>query len=263
MSVVEDLKNSVPGSTKPAYLVVRDYREFVKQAQSQAVGGASSAAEQAIHIKKAAASALQQGNASAVSPGQYRSKYFKVQFNPSELKLNGSVSYEAKQDAQVAQSDKQTLTDSSQMPSITLSLSLYFDAVNQADAFQGDALDFGAAAGLKGSTPRPPGKVWTVQPQVEALIAALRNNYTRDITFYWGDFSFSGQLVSVGARYTMFSRSGRPIRAQVDLRICQEQNPGALSAWYEDFTSSFQNGEKRLAGAAQKAGGLLNRSLAK
>ena len=104
-------------------------------------------------------------------------------------------------------------------PAISLSMRLYFDEVNLADSFMWEKFTSGvsvqtgvniatAVAGAKG-------KVWTVQTQVEGLVAALRNLYTRKVYFHWADFTFGGQLQTVMAQYTMFSTSGRPVRAVV------------------------------------------------
>ena len=271
MAIGTDLLNSVIGNTETAYLVVEDLRSLCVPKKkdplsklfgsvADAVGQAASAAADAVN---AATSAVLGGGTSelAVTEGA-KKKYFKVQFNPSELTLNGMLERESKQNAQAGQTGKRTATDAVQRPTVTMTVRLYFDDMCQSDAFMAEKFSSGVSVQtVVNAVSMLSGKVYSVQPQVEALIAALRNNYTRTITFYWGKFSFSGQLSNVGAQYTMFSTSGRPIRAVVSLRIYQELDPAKISSWYTDFTNTFKGGGLSLTGAAQKVGNLFNVNL--
>ena len=277
MAIGTDLLNSITGNTETAYLVVDDYRDLCTPVQKATIAaglskglsaaqalqeGVSSALAAAAAVKQAAADALAAGVPASSVPTGYTKKYFKVQFNPSELTLNGMLEREAKQDAQAGKTGKRTTTDAVQRPTITMTVRLYFDDVCQSDAFMGEKFTSGASVQtVVNAVSMLSGKVYSVQPQVEALIAALRNEYTRTITFYWGKFSFSGQLSNVGAQYTMFSTSGRPVRAVVSLRIYQELDPAKISSWYTDFTNTFKGGGLSLTGAAQKVGNLLNINL--
>jgi len=277
MSVGSAILDNLRGNAETAYLVVRDYRSFAQQVGSSVINkavqggasplaalkkGASTAASAVNGVRQAAANALQTGDTAATALTRHQSKYFKVQFIPSELQLNGMAGHESVQDAAARDGNKTTYTDSTQKPTITLSVTLYFDQMNHADAFMMDKFKSGASVEtVTNAIAVLSGKEYTVQPQVEALIGALRNNYTRDITFYWGKFSFSGQLSDIRANYTMFSTSGRPIRAQVALRIPQELDPALLSSWYADFAQSFQDGSKSLTNGLQKVGNLFNINL--
>ena len=100
------------------------------------------------------------------------------------------------------------------------------------------------------------GKTWSVQPQVEALLGAIYNNYTRYITFCWTDFSFTGYLSNVGAQYTMFSTSGKPIRAVVALRIQQEMDPVNIQSWSGDLNKAFSS--TGISSVASSLGNILN-----
>lgn len=271
MAIGKDLINSVIGNTETAYLVVEDLRSLCvpkkKDPLSKLFGSVASAVGQAASAAASAANAATAavlgGGASELPVTQGATKkYFKVQFNPSELTLNGMLEREAKQDAQAGSSGKRTATDAVERPTITMDVQLYFDDMCQSDAFMGEKFSSGVSVQtVVNAVSMLSGKVYSVQPQVEALLAALRNNYTRTITFYWGKFSFSGQLSNVGAQYTMFSIAGRPIRAVVSLRIYQELDPAKISSWYTDFTSTFKGGGMSLTGAAQKVGNLFNMNL--
>ena len=277
MSVGSAILDNLRGNTEHAYLVVRDYRAFAQQVGSGVMNralqggaspmaalqrGAATAANAVSGVSQAASAALQSGNTSATALTRHQPKYFKVQFNPSELQLNGIAGYESVQNAVAQNKNKRTYTDSPKKPTITLSVNLYFDQMNHADAFMMDKFRSGASVEtVTNAIALLSGKEYSVQPQVEALIGALRNNYTRDITFYWGKFSFSGHLSDIRANYTMFSTSGRPVRAQVLLRMHQELDPELVSTWYSDFAQSFQGGSKSLTSGLQKVGNLLNINL--
>lgn len=277
MGVGTDMGNSLIGNVETAYLVVDDYREACEAIESGIASmkglsaGLSAALSTMEFNRKCTARQLAAGTPpEAVITGN-QPKYFKVQFNPSQLQLNAALSPESKLDAQISPKGvKRTVADANQKPTITLSVALTFDDTNLSDAFMAEKFTSGLggtatlATNAASAAATSKGKTWTVQPQVEALLAALRNNYTRYITFYWSDFSFAGQLISVSAQYTMFSTQGRPIRATVYLRIRQEMDPGTLNTWYRDFTDSFTDDygqSASLTSNTQKMGNLLNVNL--
>lgn len=258
MGILGDLADSVTGNVETAYLVVDDYRALCRANQNQ--GGTG--------VQKGAAAALTGGAAATKSTSAKKdTKYFKVQFNPAQFQLNAAVTQETKLDAQSGGTEgRRTVADAHQKPTITLSVALLFDDTNLSDAFMGEQFTVGAGAiatlatNAVSAAATIRGKRWSVQPQVEALLAALRNSYTRFLTFYWADFAFAGQLTAVSAQYTMFSTSGRPIRATVNLRMRQELDPEHLNTWYREFTDSF-GASIRLSGAAQAVGNVLNLNL--
>ena len=193
-------------------------------------------------------------------PGS-KDKTFKVQFNPSELTLNANSTPVNKIDS----STGQARTIAAEDPKLSLRVKLYFDDMNTADSFMAEKFSSGATAQTIGNIAEgvksAMGKKHTVQPQVEALVAALRNPYTRTVSFRWADFSFIGHLHAVHARYTMFSVSGRPVRAEVELMIQHEMDNILLRQWYEDFNKAFGGVAGTMTKAQQKVGNILNLNL--
>ncbi len=256
--VLSGAAKNFTGNLDTAYLVVDDYREMAAQMVNASVNSLGSGALSQLQstlneaaaamdsVRSAASQALASGASAASVPQFKKPKYFKVQFNPSEIQLDSALPYvpEQKQDVQPGGQGSAGVTDSALRPNVTLSVNLYFDQFNKADAFRSTVLNMNmnaadlatnAATGIAKLT----GKVWSVQPQVEAILAALYNRFTRYVTFCWTDFSFTGTLSNVGAQYTMFSTSGNPIRATVALRIQQELDPAAISSWSSSLRKAF------------------------
>lgn len=257
--------NSMTGNIETALLVIHDYREMVKKAKVGTPGAMTSAqARVAMNndIVAGTAAALSSGTAPSFPNSQ--DKTFRVQFNPSELTMNASSTPVNKTDAENGRSRTLAVED----PKLYLTVNLYFDDMNTYDSFMVDKFT-GGLVSVQGitniaqmiETGTGTGKTHSVQPQVEALISALRNPYTRTISFRWADFTFIGQLNTVRANYTMFSTSGRPVRAQVLLRIQHELDPGLLNQWYSDFNKAFGGDASNMTKIEQNVGNLLNLNL--
>lgn len=187
---------------------------------------------------------------------------FMVQFNPSELTLDANSHRKPRKDAETGR----VITEGENEPHIYLATRLYFDDVEPYDAFMAEKLTVNpstaAVANTLNTAQTLRGKnVHTVQPEVEALIAALRHPGTRRVTFRWADFVFCGTLQNVHAEYTMFSVSGRPIRAVVSLKLQHDMDSANRQFWYDAYNTAFGNGAKNLTKFQQNASNLLNVNL--
>ena len=261
MSIAGDLGKSITGNVETAMLVIHDYRELSKSDFALENGPA----ETLLALKDARVEATKAVLSTGVPqsyPGS-RDKTLKVQFNPSQLTINASAIPASKQDASGAQSRSMAVEEAK----LTLTVVLFFDEMDTYDAFMWDKFTSGITA--KGASNAVKGikdvvgkqKPRTVQWQVESVISALRNPYTRLISFRWADFTFTGQLHAVQARYTMFSTSGRPIRAQMLLRIQHEMNETMLHNWYRNFKEAFGGDSSSLVKNEQSYSALLNLNL--
>lgn len=226
-----DTKNSLTGNIDTARLIIKDCRLLTTNSLSNEM-----VIRRASEVRSGGSDLVRDTLAADTD------KIFKVQFNPNKLSLYATSLDINSSDTQAGEGGTQSsCPDTPVNPTVELTVNLIFDHVNNYDAFMWDKLRIGvggavakAADALKNGT-----KVYTVQTEVEGLVAALRNPYTRSITFSWADFSFTGQLKNVRASYTMFSVSGRPIRAQVLLRIRQKLDAQLLQNWYDDFNNAF------------------------
>ena len=264
MGIGQQALASLTGNVETALLVIHDYRQKAAQMSAGVTGGLSttqnltSLNESRI---RATVAALETGSPPTYPGSQGRA--LRVQFNPSELTLNASAVPQSQQDGTTGRSRTMAVEDAK----LALTVMLYFDDMDTYDAFMWDKFTAGmtaqGAANLAKMGMELGGgqKVHSIQGQVEALVAALRNPYTRLISFRWADFTFIGQLNTVRANYTMFSTSGRPIRAQVLLRLQHEMDPNMLSGWYSSFEKAFGGDTSNLVKTEQNMGNLLNLSL--
>ena len=261
MGIGQQALASLTGNVETALLVIHDYRQKAAQMSAGVTGGLSvSDTLRSLNRSRnlATAAALETGTPPTYPGSQDRA--LRVQFNPSELTLNASAVPKSEQDGTTGRSRTMAVEDAK----LNLTVMLYFDDMDTYDAFMWDKFTAGLTAqGISnlakmGMEAAGKQKVHSVQGQVETLVAALRNPYTRLISFRWADFAFIGQLNTVRANYTMFSTSGRPIRAQVLLRIQHEMDPKMLQGWYNSFEKAFGGDTSNLVKTEQNLSNLLN-----
>lgn len=198
-------------------------------------------------------------------------KQFQVQFNPSDLQIEGHgggrMATTAFNNVDKDGKTVPTAIDFKPVPiHINLSVKLLFDNMNANECFLSAKTNMTASELTKsviktGLSAAGKNKKLSVQQEVEGLIAALRSPYTRCITFNWGDMSYTGVLNRVSAQYTMFNSSGIPVRAVVQLSlVCADENlsSNSLGAWQDEYEKAFGGGSQSLVSWTQKAGSLLN-----
>lgn len=280
MAVTSMLKNaaqSVGGHIEKAIIEIIDSRggdlsvEPPVSMGGSNVSGLSALSGGTEALKDTVSSALESGAAAAGKEllshlGQATRKCYHVQFNPSELSLSGFGGGRVAKTVFSNQDSK--ISYESAAVRITLNVKLIFDKVDPQDAFMSDKLSASATAMAQGavrSVRRAVGKKDdSVQKEVEGFIAALRSNYTRRITFYWGTMNYPGVLNRVSSQYTMFNVKGQPIRAVVSLSlVCadEEVSSGNMGVWQRYYEEAFQGDNQSYVKAAQKAGNLLNFNL--
>lgn len=210
-------------------------------------------------------------------------KYFTVQFNPTSLSLTGhggglvqkikynTINKTTGDDEKKQSNPAQHRVNNEGMTTfergdtyINLSVQLLFDSCDPQDSFMKDKLNLGPSSVVSGvgkaATSLMGKKKTSIQKEVEGFIGALRNRYTRNVTFFWSDFNYSGRLKSVNANYTMFNPNGEPVRATVDLVItCADDvaDPMSLNEWRTKYANAFTKSES-FKRNSQLVGNLLN-----
>lgn len=203
---------------------------------------------------------------------------FEVQFNPEEIYINGYggeelpiVNFQKRkkgdphgnehgqeqQEDDVNQAANQPPLRGSHMASaatrIEMSFKLIFDQVNIMDAFYADKFTLsttnivkGIGTGIKSGIGAIKGKGkaghYTVQTEVEALTAIVRDPSKRLARFAWGDMAYEGVINHVSAEYNMFNINGEPIRAFVNVSMIlydAEVSGANTNIWKNEYNKDF------------------------
>lgn len=253
--ILSQAASDLTGKIETAYLVVHDYRSIKEKKQLQM----TSPNQSGVSLMDAAKANAIMDDPTGPGLSAADRKIFRVQFNPSQIHLYTAAP--AHTISNVTKSGNQQNTDTNNQPRIEMTLPLVFDAMNPADSFMLDKFTAGVSAQqIVNITSAAKGKVYSVQPQMEGLVAILRNPFTRQVTFHWGDFEFFGQVRQIMANYTMFSVTGRPVRGQITLRITQRANKSSdLASWTESFQKAFGgSGAGSFVRDGQRTSNLLN-----
>lgn len=190
----------------------------------------------------------------------------KVQFNPSTITFTSQGGQIKRETVGGAGENQFQQVD---IPSETvMSVELYFDDVNVMDAFMFDTLDVASVSGAYQKGKEMAGK-YSVRDISELFIAAMIQSYTRVVGFVWNKMTFWGELVGANCQFTMFNKSGEPIRSKVTLQIRQDQaikasdgtiNPYATEKqWNKAFDEMFKADiGKGLLGNGNAVSNILN-----
>lgn len=257
--IIYDYRDSVGAHNKDTAALIRGKQNMSTTQKNSAIANLNSKCAMKMKNFRDGATEAEAGGDPFVDTS--KTKTFLVHFNPSQLQIYATNLPVSKPDA----TGKNPVHDSVTKSQLTLTVSLFFDEMNVYDSFMADKFTAGATAqGVKNvasSIAKATGKIWSVQDEVEGLVAALRNPYTRNVSFRWADFAFTGQLSNISAKYTMFSTSGRPVRAQVLMRIQHEMDDIYLKSWYDSYSKAFSGESSSLTSASQKVGNVLNFNL--
>lgn len=183
---------------------------------------------------------------------------FAVQFNPAELSVSAEGEDVSEDYVADAAGSGNTISRRQLSSRARVSFRLIFDDTDNEDAFLSESAilhpeTMNRNAGNYRNSPdqilsvrenRKKKKEHTVRKQVEGLLAALRNEYTRRISFIWGKLCYSGYLNTIQADYTMFNPEGNPIRAEVRVGIlCMDENleQGNMGQWQKHYDELTEN----------------------
>lgn len=146
----------------------------------------------------------------------------------------------------------------------TMQVELLFDDTSIQDAFMMEKftnLSGGAVAtDIAGVVKNVRGEAYTVQHQIEGMIALITQSETRQMVFYWGDMAFAGEVISMQAKYTMFNPIGHPVRGTVNLTI-REGGPDTDNSgdkYWDDAYETMLKGGGLMGKLGAATGNLLN-----
>ncbi len=169
-----------------------------------------------------------------------------VQYNPSTLHMETQAGVQVDYGGgSLGGRSSNQIVRTNQPVSTTLGFQLVFDDMNPQDAFALENMAPTAGNLVSGSADlmkKARKQEYSVQTQMDGIMSLLTQDETRQVIFYWAKLCFCGELVSVESRYTMFNKSGNPIRGTVDLSIRQGNEPVYgydESYWDQAFTKAF------------------------
>ena len=148
----------------------------------------------------------------SIEKARFRSEMgnmFEVQFNPTDIQLNAKASW-APQDTQA----DQVKLEFKKVEPRTLTMTLVFDTTtNNADVRTTYVNQLMNTFVLTEMPDLNPAHDQTAQ----GTLGPKKRNVLQ--TFEWGSFSFMGAIVGLNTKYTMFSKDGNPIRAEVNVTM--------------------------------------------
>lgn len=260
-SIVENMVNSLSGNVPKAVLCVRNIRKLQQiTAQDDAESGLLksrsnmlSTYAQANALNQSLLDATQGALSGTLSSADRNSLMgadkdylaMEVQYNPTSIRMQTTTGMQTDYGGGATGNMSNSMIVQNNVPtSTTMSVQLVFDEVNIFDAFMVNNVNspVGSAAQAVGYFV---GKEHTVQPQIEGILSLLTMDATRHVVFYWSKMSFRGELTSVQANYTMFNKSGDPIRGVVNLSIRQGEQPGIYDqdCWDKAYDNMFVKGK--------------------
>lgn len=254
MNLLENVASSISGSVDKAILCIK--KPISNNNNNTGIN--VSASKSTINLQAQLTALKKNGMFSFGTQAEEKAKangyhVLKVKYNPSKI----SFSSRAGSFIQPGPGGEATNTLSQVVvPAETyMNFELLFDKENHQDAFMFDKftnLSTGAIVSDAAGIVKDGG--YSVKEEVEAMIGMMTQSETREVVFYWSEMVFAGEIVSLDARYTMFSPSGNPIRAVVRVTLRESAHSGTSGAyWNEAFNKLGQQGSK-----LDKATNLLN-----
>lgn len=258
-ALVQNLTSSITGNIPKAILCVRqmmgndslDTAKAADSLQKKLLAGTRKTLEQGAGDRILASQtfgSLTKGN--VMTGSGYLA--MEVQYNPSSIHMETlagrQVDYSG---GNLGGKSVNQIVQTTHPVSTTMSFQLIFDDMNPFDAFMLENLaptTVGNIVSAAGSGVRKKAEGgYSVQAQVDGLMALLTQVETRQVIFFWAEMCFRGELTSVSTRYTMFNRDGNPIRGVVELTIRQgnEKEFGYdTTYWDQAFSKAFGEAAK-------------------
>lgn len=260
-SIAENLVNSLSGNVPKAVLCVRNIKTL-EQITSQ--DGAeerlrkkrdnmSDTLQKANALQKSLMEATQGALSGTLSSadkkklmGQDKAYLaMEVQYNPSSIHMQTTTGSQLDYSGGNMGNMANNMIIQNVVPtSTTMNVQLIFDEVNIYDAFMINNVNSpvgSATQAVKYFTE----KEHSVQHQIEGILSLLTMDATRQVVFYWAKMCFRGELTAVQANYTMFNKSGNPIRGVVNLSIRQGEQADFYepSYWAKAYDDLFKKGK--------------------
>ena len=260
-SIAENLVNSLSGNVPKAILCVRNIKtleqitsrdgaeERLRKKRDNMKGTLDAAKDLQDAFMKATEDALS-GTVSSKARknllGQDQAYLaMEVQYNPSSIHMQTATGSQLDYSGGSMGNMANNMIIQNIVPtSTTMNVQLIFDEVNMYDAFMVNNVNSPVGA-IAQAAKYAVEKEHSVQHQIEGILSLLTMDVTRQVVFYWSKMCFRGELTAVQANYTMFNKSGNPIRGVVNLSIRQGEQAELFesSYWGKAYENLFTKGK--------------------
>ena len=260
-SIAENLVNSLSGNVPKAILCVRNIKtleqitsrdgaeERLRKKRDNMKGTLDAAKDLQDAFMKATEDALS-GTVSSKARknllGQDQAYLaMEVQYNPSSIQMQTATGSQLDYSGGSMGNMANNMIIQNIVPtSTTMNVQLIFDEVNMYDAFMVNNVNSPVGA-IAQAAKYAVEKEHSVQHQIEGILSLLTMDVTSQVVFYWSKMCFRGELTAVQANYTMFNKSGNPIRGVVNLSIRQGEQAELFesSYWGKAYENLFTKGK--------------------
>lgn len=186
-----------------------------------------------------------------------------VKYNPSTIGINAFGGSFMEPGAGGAGAN--TLAQVTMPTQTVMQVELIFDDENHPDAFMWEKYTNITAGAVVSDTAAITktimGRSYSVQAEIEGMIALLSQSESRQVVFYWSDLCYAGEVTAVNAKYTMFNPQGNPIRGSVMLSIQQgdtDEDGSGGEYWDKAFEELFKNGNYKAGSVLDSMGSIIN-----
>lgn len=209
-----------------------------------------------------------QNEVAKTSAPSVKSKKYVVKFNPSQISFQGIGGGRVEKKGYQADDDGKDgnvkFSYGSMETRIQMNFQLIFDDYERTQAFMLEKFT-DVAADIRTVATSSKNRTYSVRPQVEGFIGAIRTSETQNAIFHWGKMQYKGQITHVNAEYTMFSTDGNPIRAVVNIGMLLVDSTidfSYMGQWQDAYEEVFGNSDKsELGSKLQNVGNLFNINL--
>lgn len=239
MDILQDIGSSITGNINKAML-------FVKKQNTKAGKSNSDLRDELLKQSKNGllnnpGKSLK--NASKLAGGDSGYHTMQVKYNPSSISFSSQAGTYTH--CGVGGMGMNQITQMSMPAQTIMNVELIFDDVNIPDAFMWDKFRLTAGSvvsSVAGGIKQVKQDGYSVQAQVDGLIALITQSEARQVVFYWSEMAFAGEVTNISAEYTMFNPQGHPVRGNVRLSIFQMDNEvdsADKKYWDKAFTNLF------------------------
>ncbi len=207
---------------------IKEYEQTLQQKAAAKIGIGQNLKEGLMSTGKDILNAVKPGGTSSdniaeLDPDNSNFAKFKVQYNPTTLKLS---SVNGKIQSRRVDEGIDNLKTYKFSGKTKLCFDLIFDDCDNMNAFMlNDVVNLNVSSALKKGYHEysHKGSEYSVRKRMDAIMSLLCDTRAQQVIFYWSHMCFRGMVTDVGNKFTMFNPKGNPIRGEMHLELTQDK----------------------------------------